>query len=156
MCRSLCKEGPNPILSTHALTMGKHFLLPIHNAETSMNSFRCLAVSAFYKSWEKNPEKQLLTGGHHYSNFNHEGDWGPGILGCLPRAAQESRSKLVMRLPGRRKVSGRMCPGFSGVLIHQASPLLEEQILRKGWRLGTLALPQNCVLDMEECFLIPI
>lgn len=127
-----------------------------HDAETSMNSFRCLAGFAFYKALEKNRRKQLPIREHHCSSFHHEGNWGSRTSGSSPKAAQESWSELIMRLLGRRKVTGRTCPGSSGVPTPQASPLLEGQILMKGGTLGALASPQSYLLDMEECFLIPI
>ena len=61
-------------------------------------------------------------------------------MGYLPRAVRESWSELVVGLLGRRKGSGRMCPGFSGIATYQASPLLKEQSLMEGWRLASWLL----------------
>lgn len=119
-----------PILSMHP---------PHHGA--GMNLFRCFCLAAF--AWGEETKETTPNREHHCVHFNHEGSRGSGLLGSLPRAAQESRSELLMRLLGRRKVSGRMGPGFSGLPIHQDSPLLQEQIQAKGLRLCLLASPSS-------------
>lgn len=107
-CTSRCKEGPNPILSTHLLTMNKYSLVTI------WDQHECTECFAWrHLHWEKSPKKQLPIGSIIASILTMKETEAQGYWAVCPEVMGWAVRRL---LEGERYLEG--------------VPRLEEQILR--------------------------
>lgn len=124
-----------PVLSTYPLTADKYSLVTI--CTMLRPAWMYLGVLSCTISLG-NPNKQFPIESITASILTVKETEAQGYWAVCP-----GLHELVMRLLGRRKVSGRMCPGFSGIPIHWASPPLKEQIQIKRLRLCILDSPSS-------------